>query len=48
MLSSDQAWTGRKNDGLAEELTKANVNLSLVDAQVVSVQVIPLEVILTR
>jgi nuclear pore complex protein Nup188 len=41
MLNSDQAWTGRKNDGLAEELAKANVNLSLVDAQVVSVQVIP-------
>jgi nuclear pore complex protein Nup188 len=36
MLSFDQAWTGRKNDGFAEELAKANVNLSLVDAQVVS------------
>jgi nuclear pore complex protein Nup188 len=35
MLNSDQSWTGRKNDGLAEELVKANVNLSLVDAQVV-------------
>jgi len=35
MLNSDQSWTGRKNDGLAEELAKANVNLSLVDAQVV-------------
>ena len=35
MLSSDQAWIGRKNDGLAEELAKANINLSLVDAQVV-------------
>jgi len=36
MLNSDQAWIGRKNDGLAEELAKANVNLSLVDAQIVS------------
>jgi nuclear pore complex protein Nup188 len=35
MLNSDQAWIGRKNDGLAEELAKANINLSLVDAQVV-------------
>jgi len=38
MLSSDQAWIGRKNDGFAEELAKANVNLSLVDAQVVRIQ----------
>lgn len=36
MLHSDQAWKGRRNDGLAEELAIANVNLSLVDAQVVS------------
>ncbi|KAI9742239.1 MAG: hypothetical protein M1818_004139 [Claussenomyces sp. TS43310] len=34
MLSSDPAWLGRKNDGLAEEMARANVNLSLVDAQV--------------
>ncbi len=40
MLNSDQAWTGRKSDGLAEELAKANINLSLVDAQVVSIEVI--------
>jgi nuclear pore complex protein Nup188 len=40
MLNSDLAWIGRKNDGLAEELAKANINLSLVDAQVVSIQVI--------
>jgi nuclear pore complex protein Nup188 len=38
LLNSDQTWTGRKNDGLAAELAKANVNLSLVDAQVVSEQ----------
>jgi nuclear pore complex protein Nup188 len=37
MLYSDQAWAGRKNDGLAEELARANVNLSLVDAQVVRI-----------
>lgn len=35
MLHSDQSWTGLKNDGLAKELVKANINLSLVDAQVV-------------
>lgn len=38
MLSSDQAWAGRKNDGLSEELANANVNLSLVEAQVVCVR----------
>lgn len=36
MLRHDQAWTGRKNDGLRLEFETANVNLSLVDAQIVS------------
>ena len=36
MLSLDQAWTGRKNDGLRAEFTHANVNLSMVDSQIVS------------
>jgi nuclear pore complex protein Nup188 len=36
MLHLDQAWTGRKNDGLRVEFETANVNLSLVDAQIVS------------
>lgn len=36
MLSANQAWSGRKNDGLAEEFACANVNLTLVEAQVVS------------
>ncbi|TVY90579.1 Nucleoporin [Lachnellula willkommii] len=34
MLCLDQAWTGRKNDGLRLEFETANVNLSLVDAQI--------------
>ena len=38
MLHNDQAWTGLKNDGLAAELSKANINLSLVDSQIVSLQ----------
>jgi nuclear pore complex protein Nup188 len=37
MLSFDQAWAGRKNDGLREELMIANVNLSVVESQVVSI-----------
>jgi nuclear pore complex protein Nup188 len=36
MLEFDSAWKGRNNNGLAEEFVMANVNLSLVDAQVVS------------
>jgi nuclear pore complex protein Nup188 len=36
MLSRDQAWTGRKDDGLKTEFANANVNLSLLDAQIVS------------
>jgi nuclear pore complex protein Nup188 len=39
MLRSDKAWTGLKGDGLAEEMARANVNLSVVDAQVVSIQI---------
>jgi nuclear pore complex protein Nup188 len=35
MLNSDQAWVGRKNDGLSEDLALANVNLSLVDTEIV-------------
>ncbi|KAF7939052.1 uncharacterized protein EAE98_001388 [Botrytis deweyae] len=34
MLRSDVAWTGRRNDGYKFELASANINLSLVDAQV--------------
>ena len=36
MLSFQQAWRGRKGDGMTQELVKANVNLALVDAQIVS------------
>ena len=36
MLSFQQAWRGRKGDGMTQELMKANVNLALVDAQIVS------------
>lgn len=35
MLSFQQAWRGRKGDGMTQELMKANVNLALVDAQIV-------------
>jgi nuclear pore complex protein Nup188 len=35
MLNSDQAWVGRKNDGLSEDLALANINLSLVDTEIV-------------
>ncbi|KAI9648045.1 hypothetical protein NHQ30_002673 [Ciborinia camelliae] len=34
MLHSDVAWTGRRKDGYKFELAMANINLSLVDAQV--------------
>ncbi|QSZ37605.1 hypothetical protein DSL72_008704 [Monilinia vaccinii-corymbosi] len=34
MLNSDIVWTGRRNDGYKFELASANINLSLVDAQV--------------
>jgi nuclear pore complex protein Nup188 len=36
MLRFDQAWLGRRDDGLQFEFQTANVNLSLVDAQIVS------------
>ena len=36
MLAYDLAWIGRKNEGFAEEIRRANVNLSVVEAQVVS------------
>lgn len=36
MLGREEAWTGRKNDGMRIELESANVNLALVDAQIVS------------
>lgn len=36
LLSYDFAWTGTRNQGFAEEFERANMNLSLVEAQVVS------------
>lgn len=36
LLSYDFAWAGTKNRGFAEEFERANLNLSLVEAQVVS------------
>jgi nuclear pore complex protein Nup188 len=36
MLSLTEAWMGRNDNGLRAELANANVNLSLVDAQIVS------------
>jgi len=36
MLSTTEAWAGRSDNGLRVELANANVNLSLVDAQIVS------------
>lgn len=35
LLSYDFAWAGTKNRGFAEEFERANINLSLVEAQVV-------------
>jgi nuclear pore complex protein Nup188 len=37
MLSMSEAWTGRSDNGLRAELANANVNLSVVDAQIVSI-----------
>ncbi|RAK98623.1 nucleoporin [Aspergillus ibericus CBS 121593] len=34
LLSHDFAWTGSRNQGFAEEFQRANLNLSLVEAQV--------------
>lgn len=39
MLSLDKGWTGLKADGLRADFARANVNLSLVDAQIVSIKV---------
>ena len=39
MLSFDSSWTGQRNQGFGEELVRANLNLSLVESQVVSVVV---------
>lgn len=36
LLSYDFAWNGTRNRGFAEEFERANMNLSLVEAQVVS------------
>lgn len=36
MLAYGPAWAGRKGQGFAEEVKRANVNLSVVEAQVVS------------
>jgi nuclear pore complex protein Nup188 len=38
MLYMSEAWTGRSDNGLRAELANANVNLSLVDAQIVSTE----------
>lgn len=48
MLGSDEGWTGKKNNGLAGELVNANINLSLVDAQVVCSLSLVLITILTH
>ncbi|KAL8906109.1 MAG: hypothetical protein Q9207_002241 [Kuettlingeria erythrocarpa] len=34
MLRLDSSWTGRNGDGFAAELARANVNLSVVEAQI--------------
>lgn len=40
LLSYDFAWTGgRRNQGFSEEFARANINLSLVEAQVVSLSI---------
>ena len=36
MLAYDPAWVGKKGQGFAEELKRANFNLSIVESQVVS------------
>lgn len=35
MLGFDSAWSGARGQGFAEELTRANINLSVVESQVV-------------
>ncbi|KAL8919292.1 MAG: hypothetical protein Q9208_006857 [Pyrenodesmia sp. 3 TL-2023] len=34
MLRLDSSWTGKKHDGFAAELARANINLSVVEAQI--------------
>lgn len=34
MLSFDSAWTGRRGPGFADELRRANINMSVVESQV--------------
>ncbi len=41
MLAHEPAWTGKRGQGFAEEMKRANVNLSLVEAQIVSVGMAP-------
>lgn len=41
MLSYDFAWAGSRGQGFAEEFERANINLSLVEAQVVSFSCFP-------
>ena len=35
MLRSDPSWTGKRSQGFADEIRRANLNLSLVEAQMV-------------
>lgn len=37
MLAFDPAWAGKRGQGFADELVRANINLSLVESQVVSI-----------
>ena len=45
VLAYEPAWTGKKGQGFAEEMRRANVNLSLVEAQVVTLD-LPLKELL--
>jgi hypothetical protein len=36
LLSYDFAWAGNRKQGFSEEFERANINLSLVEAQMVS------------
>lgn len=40
IFSFNPAWAGRRNQGFAEELVRANLNLSLVESQVVCIVVL--------
>ncbi len=40
MFIFDPAWAGQRNQGFAEELVRANINLSLVESQVVSANIL--------